>query len=370
MNWFRQRRLQPTLVILLSSFILILMLVEGAVLYTSTSELLADKVSEASLRELEQLNNGLKQNMRSLKSAALSVAINPDMIQILTLGAQQDAYTQLRNNEYATRILSNLTNSRNDISESYIITDRMNIYNYSNPNGLYDQERAQNQSFWSEMSGKLEGFLPPRDNDIRTDGSGGKIITFFRQLTLPDGTKLGYMCINVNADRFLSSLGRDTAAVMERLYMADSGRSTMFSLDGANREDDFAPLMKQTNTQEDGGYSRLVRDLNDYLGIYTSRNVYGWRIVEIRPYSEITAGIGTIFNKLLLVLICCFLVAVAAALYFASSFTSPIKRLLGQMKKVHFMGAARRYPDCHSCRVFHLEALGILRERPEGGPLK
>ncbi|WP_141504632.1 cache domain-containing sensor histidine kinase [Paenibacillus luteus] len=333
MNWFKQKRLQPTLVILLSSLILMLMLVEGIVLYSSTSDLLSEKVSEASLRELEQLNNGLEQHMRTIRSAALSIAINPDIIQMLSHSAELDAYTQLRNNEYATRILSNLTNSRNDITESYIITDRMNIYNYSNPNGLYNKERAITQAFWDNMKRENDGFIPPRDNDIRTDGSGGKIITYFRKLSMSNGTELGYMCINVNADRFLSSLSVHFPEASNRLYIVDS-QAVMFALDGTDRADAFSSTLRESAALKDNGYERLNRDGKDYLGVYTSLNAFGWRIVEISPYEEVTDGISTVFNSLLFVLISCLIVAVIAALYFARSFTLPIKRLINQMKKV------------------------------------
>jgi len=333
MNGFKRRRLQPALVILLSSLVLVLMLVEGLVIYSSTSDLLSRKISEASLRELEQLNSGMEQNMRSIQSAALAIAINPDIIRILSPGAQEDAYVQLRNNDFATRILSNLTNSRNDISETYIITDRMSIFNYSNPNALYNKERAVTQSFWDYMDGAQEGFIPPRDNDIRTDGSGGRIITYFRQLSLPSGTELGYVCINVKADRFLSTQIGDGSAARERIFISDS-QSGMFAPDGGEREYAFASAMPSSASLDDNGYRRFEQDGSEYLGTYTRPNAFGWRIVEIRPYEAVMSGINTVFNRLLIVVAACFLLAVAVSVFFARSFTQPIKRLIHQMKKV------------------------------------
>ncbi|CQR55938.1 hypothetical protein [Paenibacillus riograndensis] len=67
-GWFKRRKLQPTLVVLLSLFILLLMSMLSIVMYYSTSRLISAKLSEASLSELEQVNSLLSQRMDSIRS--------------------------------------------------------------------------------------------------------------------------------------------------------------------------------------------------------------------------------------------------------------------------------------------------------------
>lgn len=159
-HWFKIRKLQPTLLIMLSLLVLILMTLISIVVYYSTSRLISSKLSEYSLSELEQMNYQVNQRMTSIRSAALSIVINPEVVSILQHSKGSDLYQQIRNNDTATRILSNAAYSRNDISEIMIVTDRMDIYNYSNPNGFYELSRAVEKNFWSYVESRKEGFIP------------------------------------------------------------------------------------------------------------------------------------------------------------------------------------------------------------------
>ncbi|CQR57474.1 sensor histidine kinase [Paenibacillus riograndensis] len=329
-GWFKKRKLQPTLVVLLSIFILLLMGLLSIVMYYSTSRLISSKLSEASLSELEQVNSLLNQRMTSIKSTALSIVINPEIKEILARGSVADTYEQIRNNESASRILSNAAYSRSDISEIMIVTDRLSIYNYSNPNGFYELSRIEDKPIWAYVDDRKEGFIPPRPNDMRNDGYNPKILTYFHEIAY-GGKSLGYVFINLQFSSFKNLL--QGTATGNRLFYTDENNE-MYNDEGDLLSGSAMDEMLRSFADHLQGYTYTHLDSSKYLSIFTSPNDFGWRIILFKPYKDVVEGISGLFTRLLLVVLICFILAVIAVIYFSRSITQPLKRLIRQMNKI------------------------------------
>ncbi|WP_018886332.1 sensor histidine kinase [Paenibacillus massiliensis] len=330
-HWFKIRKLQPTLLIMLSLLVLILMTLISIVVYYSTSRLISSKLSEYSLSELEQMNYQVNQRMTSIRSAALSIVINPEVISILQHSKGSDIYQQIRNNEIATRILSNAAYSRNDISEIMIVTDRMDIYNYSNPNGFYELSRAVEKNFWSYVESRKEGFIPPRSNDMRSDGTGTKIITYFHEITKGE-TRLGYVFINLHFSS-LNDLSGLRSSNGDLIYFADENNE-IYDTSGAKLSDRATHDIVTSFADQKKGYTLTYLGNHKYLSVFSSPNDFNWRIIRFKPYGDVVEGMPALFTRLLLVAACCFVLAVTGAVLFSQSVTQPLKRLIRQMNKV------------------------------------
>ncbi|MFP4977785.1 sensor histidine kinase [Paenibacillus sp. CN-4] len=329
-RWFKKRRLQPTLVVLLSLFILLLMGLLSIVMYYSTSRLISSKLSEASLAELEQVNSLLNQRMSSIRSTALSIVINPEITGILVRGSTADTYEQIRSNSAASRILSNAAYSRSDISEIIIVTDQLSIYNYSNPNGLYEMNRIVDKPMWAYVAGRKEGFIPPRSNDMRNDGYNPKILTYFHEIAY-EGRSLGYVFINLQFGSFQNLL--QGASAGNQLYYTDENNE-MYNAEGSNLSDSATDDMLRSFANHLQGYTFTHIENRKYLSIFTSPNDFGWRIILFKPYQDVVEGISGLFTRLLLVAFLCFLLAVIGVILFSRSITQPLKRLIRQMNKI------------------------------------
>lgn len=330
-HWFKIRKLQPTLLIMLSLLILILMTLLSIVVYYSTSRLISSKLSEYSLSELEQMNYQVNQRMTSIRAAALSIVINPEVVSILQHSKGSDMYQQIRNNDIATRILSNAAYSRNDISEIMIVTDRLDIYNYSNPNGFYELSRAVEKNFWSYVESRKEGFIPPRSNDMRSDGTGTKIITYFHEITKGE-TRLGYVFINLHFSS-LNDLSGLRSSNGDLLYFADENNE-IYDTSGAKLSDRATHDIVTSFADQKKGYTLTYLGDRKYLSVFSSPNDFDWRIIRFKPYADVVEGMPVLFTRLLLVAACCFVLAVTGAVLFSQSVTQPLKRLIRQMNKV------------------------------------
>ncbi|ANY65894.1 hypothetical protein BBD42_04985 [Paenibacillus sp. BIHB 4019] len=342
MKWFKRYKLQPTLVIVSSLVILLLLAVQAVIVYYSTSQLMSAKISDASLSQLEQTNESLTQQMQSIRSLALSIVINQNVIRILEDGRWgADIYQQIRSNESITDLLSNTAYSRSDISEIIIITDRMSIYNYSNPNGIYEQERMKDKPYWDYMSSRTEGFLPPRANDVRIDGAGAHIITYFHKIFSSDGKALGYVNINLQFDHFSSAL--TNLPQQNQTYIVDDqsgihGVNLQKSTD--DQDDTIAQIEQQGGLQgaasaaSGQGYTVIDIGGQKYLSMFTRPNEFGWRIAQLKPYAEVVAGIPQIMNRVMIASILCLSLGIVILVFFSRSITNPLKRLIQQMNKV------------------------------------
>lgn len=333
-QWFKTRKLQPTLVTMLSMLILLLMLLLSYVVYHTTSQLISSKLSEATLSELEQTNAQMNQRMRSIKATALSILINPEIASILQNIDHADTYQQIRDNEAASRILSNAAYSRNDISEIMIVTDRLDIYNYSNPNGFYELSRAKDKPFWSYVESREEGFIPPRRNDMRTDGNNANILTYFHAISRNDA-RLGYVFINLDFSSFKDIAKHETLSGKEMLYFADENNE-IYDSTGAKLADKATLGIVESFASHPQGYTISQLGTNKYLSVFSSPNEFGWRMLRLKPYANVIEGMPALFTKLLVVAACCFVLAVIGAVLFSRSVTHPLKRLIRQMSKVGY----------------------------------
>jgi len=59
--------------------------------------------------------------------------------------------------------------------------------------------------------------------------------------------------------------------------------------------------------------------------------MFGWRIVQLKPYGEITEGLPSIFAMIIIVGLICFIIAVLFLIYFSKNFLVPVKKLIKQM---------------------------------------
>ncbi|WP_338541862.1 cache domain-containing sensor histidine kinase [Paenibacillus tundrae] len=328
---FKTRKLQPTLVVMFSLLILTLMSLLSLVVYYSTSKLISSKLSESTLSELEQTNSQLNQRMTSIRATALSIVINPEITSMLSNAKHADMYQQIRNNETASRILSNAAYSRNDISEIIIVTDQLGIYNYSNPNGFYELSRAIEKPFWSYVSSRKEGFIPPRANDMRSDKTGSNILTYFHEITNGE-ERLGYVFINLYFSSF-HDLARGSASNGDLLYFADDNNE-IYDTSGAKLSDSATQDNVVSFSNQSQGYTITHLDNQKYLSVFSSTNDFNWRMIHFKPYTDVVEGMSTLFIQLLLVAAGCFILAVFGAVMFSRSLTLPLKRLIRQMNKV------------------------------------
>lgn len=330
-HWFKIRKLQPTLIIMFSLLILTLMTLLSIVVYYSTSRLISSKLSESSLSELEQMNSQMNQRMTSIRATALSIVINPEVTSILQQSDRSDMYQQIRNNDIATRILSNAAYSRNDISEIMIVTDQLGIYNYSNPNGFYELSRAVEKPFWSYVESRKEGFIPPRSNDMRSDGTGSKILTYFHEITKGE-TRLGYVFINLHFSSFKDLSGQHSSNG-DLLYFADENNE-IYDTSGTKLSDKATHDIVASFADQRKGYTLTHLGDRKYLSVFSSPNDFHWRIIRFKPYADVVEGMPALFTRLLLVAAGCFILAVTGAVLFSRSVTQPLKRLIRQMNKV------------------------------------
>lgn len=336
MNLLKKYKLQPVLVLVVGFFILALLIVQGAILYASSSKLIAAKVGSASLVTLEQMNERLTERLESIKQTALSIKLNENIRKMLINGPEQGYFEQIQSNEYLNVFLSNITNSHNDISEIVIVTDRLMVYNYSNPNGFYEKSRMEGKEFWSQIENRDEGFLSTRINDISQNSSNHYVITYFSKLYGQGNTELGILCININ-EKSIRNLLEARYPEGNILSVVDSEGNIISPFYQKNEEQNSvlkSYFSSDRLMMDNPGTKKVELNKKQYLIINTTPNQLGWRIVQLKPYEEIEEGISEISRKIIIMGLLFFLGVVGFLIFFSRSIFTPIKKLIGQMRRV------------------------------------
>ncbi len=328
-------RLQPLLIVTISLLILSLLLIQGIVLSYSMSRILSDNTYEMTVELLEQKNLRLNERIREIRDIALSIAINKEIQEILAEVDRKDYYQQIRGNKTVSIFLSAIANSRNDISQIFIVTDRMEVYNYAHANGLIEQSLVKDEAFFHATEANVEGILATSNFFIRNDSSDKYVATFFRKLQDSGNKELGTLCIILN-DKVLRNLLQEETEYHSRRYsFIVTGDNRVISPFAENPAGINELLQKEEKFIEKkiGNQDRdsIRLNGNEYLIILTSPNSYNWRIAQLIPYSEINKEIGVVLRNIISIGLSCIFLTVIVLYYFSKGITRPLRNLIQQM---------------------------------------
>lgn len=330
----KKYRLQPLLLITISLLILLLLVIQGIVLSFSISDLISNKIYDASIELLEQRNLRLNERLNEIRQISLSIVINNEIKEILEQASVRDSYQQIRDNQSISNLLSNIVNSRYDISQIIIVTDRMSVYNYSNVNGLVEKKLIKDKKFFQYITDKDEGMIATKENFIRYDSSDKYVVTFFRKLVSANNKELGILCIVLNEKSLRNIIQERTTKDSNKITFIIDKEGNVVSPYGESMESTI--IIKdflQESNQLSNDKMQQTEKINGekYLVISTTPNAYGWKIIQFIPYTEIDEGISVILRTIIYIGLICFSFAVFFLFGFSKSIIKPIKELVQQM---------------------------------------
>lgn len=351
-----KNRLKPLLITTISVMILLLLLLQGIVLSFSLSGLLSEKIYEMSAELLEQKNLRLEEKIGEIRNIALSVAINRDIISTLEDIDKDDYYQQIKLTKSISNYLSSISDSRDDISKIFIITDCIVVYNYANVNGLIEKELVKNLDFYSIITTELEGAISTGKKFIQNDSSDKYVATFFRKLLSSNNKELGILCVVLNEKGFQSIITDKGPTSSDRItyfltkendiISPDSGFTEELHLGLYNENEPYLPGLKNRQLLEYKG--------SEYLSIITSANAFGWRIIQLIPYSEINSAVPEILRNIIIIGLVCMGITLLFLFYFSKSITTPIENLIKQM---HIVGSGTFSVSIKKERIIEIEEL-------------
>jgi two-component system sensor histidine kinase YesM len=311
------------------------LVIQGIVLSFSISDLISNKIYDTSTELLGQRNLRLNERLNEIRQISLSIVINNEIKEILEHASVRDSYQQIRDNQSISNLLSNVANSRKDISQIIIVTDRMSVYNYSNVNGLVEKNLVKDKKFFQYVTDKEEGIIATKENFIRYDSSDKYVVTFFRKLVSANNKELGTLCIVLNEKGLRNIVQEHTTKDSNKItFIIDKEGNVVSPYDNGSMESGAIIknfFQESERISNDKMHQTVKINGEKYLVISTTPNTFGWKIVQFIPYAEIDEGISIILRTIIYIGLICFSFAVFFLFRFSKSIIKPIKELVQQM---------------------------------------
>ncbi len=145
---------------------------------------------------------------------------------------------------------------------------------------------------------------------------------------------LGFIIINVGADK-LESLWSDTNLTPNsRFYLIDENDNIIFSKDRSQLNKSVESVLGVKPGMTESGYIPLELQGQKLYMISSVSKMSGWKVINIIPQDELFVYFNRMFNINIMVTVLIIILAVVIAILFATGITRPLSRLNQKMKQI------------------------------------
>lgn len=325
------------LVIGTSALIIVLLTVQGVILSISISDIVMSEVYDTSAELLEQKNIRLNDRFNEIRQVALSIALNEEIVNNLSKAKDMEFYEQVVFVRNVNQFFSTTVNTRKDISQIVIINDDLYVNNYNNSNGIVKSSFIKNQELLDKLAVDSDGIIATQANYLVNDSSVKDVVTYYRHLYDRNQEFIGILCILINevdVRNFVENKTKDSGDIT---LLLDENRELISPYSKAGIEEYQKLIDKSSNTFfDENAQESMTYSLDDenFFVIETNSDQYNYRLIQLKPYSEINKSVRILVSNVTKVGIIGGIIAIALLYFFSKSITKPIRKLLFQMKNV------------------------------------
>ncbi|WP_426454904.1 cache domain-containing sensor histidine kinase [Paenibacillus sp. S-38] len=324
-NPFKQYRVDRLFFRSFAALIIAVLAITAVASFRISSKELATTTSYYQQQLLGELNNEIAARLVTVEQISLSTSRDGELISFLT--ERQDGFERLQQSKKVAQTLANLTYSIPLIQGIDLYMDRPVIGDPKNYIQFRDLSQAPGEVWFEVM--KTNDYAWSSEHTVPSVQGDVAVLSFSRNVMTTDSRRLGVLIIHVKADTIRAMLAGH-AEEANRVMLDDSGSPLLKSGDIPL---EAIPSGWLDPAQKESGYARLKTGPKaaDTLLVYSKSPDTHWTIVEVTPWSRISAGSYRLAEVIALIGVAAVVLTLLLTHWLSRQFTKPIKLLLSAM---------------------------------------
>ncbi|MBU5671822.1 sensor histidine kinase [Paenibacillus brevis] len=315
-------------------FLLFLFCMSGIVLivsllyYSRATEDYHEKLSDLSQKNVAQTAGLFRLLYQGYDSLSKSLINNFEMIRLLNENSGEPAVEYI-NEQSITNILGAIFYSRDDLVGIHIISDKGKIYNYGNVMNVVDPD-YRNSEWYKQVKasrGKMV-WLGIFEHSLIDKVEDQPVFAFGRQIyDLNEHKPIGIALYEMNPAPIMNALENLKLSENSKVYLLSGDGSMVSPGEELPAEIGSLPLLQnpgQVKVERFGG--KLI--------IASQLPLSGWSVVSVTPAQDLNVELAQTKRFLLIVISILIVVSALIASIVSRTISSPLKRLIRQMKQV------------------------------------
>lgn len=327
MNLFKTVRIDRLFFSSFAACIALLLLVFTWISYSITSRELADTTSYYQQDLLNELNNQLDIQLRSIEQMSLAGSRNMNTIGYDPL--EKDPFERLKRKDDMLRMLASITYSTTMVQSIYLYQDNPPLTDAQAPVQILDMKHVRDEPWYPEI--QKNDFTWIGEHTLPTNTGPQPFISFARKLYNNSDKYYGLLVLNVKASA-IENLVRGEGGKARNRLLLDAGGKTIASIGNPSFSEKELELINSKGGKSN--YIHLSGELGEDSLLVWSKSRSDWMLVEITPWKNIVHGSVRLAYILVSVGLSAIFIASFFTLFLSRQFTKPIRLLLLIMGRV------------------------------------
>ncbi|MCU6712096.1 sensor histidine kinase [Paenibacillus sp. J5C_2022] len=311
-----------------------LLLVVTVVYYNRATDQIREKVSAMAEKNISQTVGLFDLMLQGYDSVTRALNSNNELVRMLQQYGGAEPVEAVQLEKRITDVIGAVYYSRKDIVGIHILTNKDKVFSFEKSFGASVRDYART-AWFAELkasTGEMKwlGVFP---ESLLSEGINQPVFAFGRQLFDLDTLKtIGVVLIETDAEAMLSALSNASLGPGSEVIIRDAAGTDMLStLSASNASLELAGNWPEAELV---GNRIIVRETADAMMTAARIGLADWTMIGITPNRELQLELKETQQFLLTLSLLLIVASTVLATLVSRSFSSPFKRLIGQMKRV------------------------------------
>jgi len=294
------------------------------------SAVIQEKVSSASLETLESVSSNVRSLFLLANNYSKLVVANPTVRDLLK---SRKGYENVLGMQQVSMFMESIMSSFVEVSSIYIVDNGENRFFKDKYKGHFLSFNSSRQSQWWSRAAKEKGgsYLILNGGDAFSTAVSENFISHIRVINdIDNQSPIGAVIINISESLFEKAVADISKHYDTEILILDERNNNIFmdkEISSYNIED----LLEEAGENK----TRTMHQKNEgKLYTYLSMDDYGWKIISIIPYVEVTRESRIFLLVSSLVLIVISILIFVGSVLITRMFTRPVNHLVDVMADV------------------------------------
>lgn len=298
--------------------------------YNRTTVQFHDKISELARKNVSQTAGLFELLLDSYNSLSKSISNNMDLVRLLTTDHSDLPAVNYINERTITNILGAIYYSREDLIGIHVITDTGKVYNYGNYMNVIDTH-YEHTEWYREIrrsAGKI-AWLGVYPHSVIDQVETRPVFAFGRQLyDLDEHKPIGIVLFEAEPRSVLSALHNLRLSTNSQVYLLGH-ENRIVSATSSDPPPDLRNLQEQVPEED------VIVDRNNEKVVIASKLPFAdWSVISATPSEDLNVELAQNQRYLFIVAPILIMVSALIASIVSRSISHPLKRVIGEMKRV------------------------------------
>ncbi|ADO54390.1 histidine kinase [Paenibacillus jamilae] len=298
--------------------------------YNRTTVQFHDKISELARKNVSQTAGLFELLLDSYNSLSKSISNNMDLVRLLTTDHSDLPAVNYINERTITNILGAIYYSREDLIGIHVITDTGKVYNYGNYMNVIDTH-YEHTEWYREIrrsAGKI-AWLGVYPHSVIDQVETRPVFAFGRQLyDLDEHKPIGIVLFEAEPRSVLSALHNLRLSTNSQVYLLGH-ENRIVSATSSDPPPDLRNLQEQVPEED------VIVDRNNEKVVIASKLPFAdWSVISVTPSEDLNVELAQNQRYLFIVAPILIMVSALIASIVSRSISHPLKRVIGEMKRV------------------------------------